>query len=97
MRYEIRTTAVFDDWVYNLKDRQAALAIAKRLDRVSLGNLGDVKSVGGGVSEMRIFVGQGYRLYFTMRGGEVIFLLCGGDKSSQPRDIETAKALARNL
>lgn len=97
MRYEIRTTAVFDDWVYHLKDRQAALAIAKRLDRVSLGNLGDVKPVGGGVSEMRIFVGQGYRLYFTMRGGEVIFLLCGGDKSSQPRDIETAKALARNL
>ena len=61
------------------------------------GNLGDVKSLGHGVSEMRIFVGQGYRLYFTLRGGELIVLLCGGDKSTQARDIKTAKSLASDL
>ena len=97
MTYEIHTTAVFDKWAANLKDRKAALAIAMRLDRAANGNLGDVKSVGDNVSEMRIFVGQGYRVYFTVRHGKVIILLCGGDKSTQPRDIEKAKELAKNL
>lgn len=97
MKYEIRTTKLFDDWVKNLKDRQAALSIAKRLDRVLKGNLGDVTSVGDGVSEMRIFIGSGYRLYYTLRGAELIILLCGGDKSTQQRDIEKAKDLAKNL
>jgi len=83
--------------IAKLKDRQAAMAIAQRLDRAINGNLGDVKSLCDGVSEMRIFVGQGYRLYFTLRGGELIILLCGGDKSSQQRDIQKAKALAKNL
>lgn len=90
MKYEIRTTKLFDDWVKNLKDRQAALSIAKRLDRVLKGNLGDVASVGDGVSEMRIFIGSGYRLYYTFRGNELIILLCGGDKSTQQRDIQKA-------
>lgn len=97
MPYTIHTTAVFDAWARSLKDRQAALAIANRLDRAANGNLGDVKSLGHGVSEMRIFVGQGYRLYFTLRGGELIVLLCGGDKSTQARDIKTAKSLASDL
>jgi putative addiction module killer protein len=97
MKYSIQTTTVFDEWASDIKDRQAALAIAMRLDRVANGNLGDVKSVGDGVSEMRIFVGKGYRLYFTMRGGELVILLCGGDKSSQQRDIQKAKELAKNL
>jgi putative addiction module killer protein len=97
MKYEIRTTKLFDDWVKNLKDRQAALSIAKRLDRVLKGNLGDVASVGDGVSEMRIFTGSGYRLYYTLRGAELIILLCGGDKSTQQRDIQKAKDLAKNL
>ena len=97
MSYEIHTTLIFDKWVKSLKDRKAALAIAKRLDRVMLGHLGDVKAVGDGVSEMRIFVGKGYRLYFTIRNGELIVLLCGGDKSSQQRDIKKAKVLAKNL
>ena len=97
MKYEIRTTKLFDDWVKNLKDRQAALSIAKRLDRVLKGNLGDVASVGDGVSEMRIFIGSGYRLYYTFRGNELIILLCGGDKSTQQRDIQKAKDLVKNL
>ncbi len=97
MNYEIHTTAVFDRWSACIKDKQAALAIANRLDRAANGNFGDIKSLGDGVSEMRIFVGQGYRLYFTVRGGELIILLCGGDKSSQQRDIQKAKELAKNL
>jgi len=97
MKYEIRTTKLFDDWVKNLKDRQAALSIAKCLDRVLKGNLGDVASLGDGVSEMRIFIGSGYRLYYTLRGNELIILLCGGDKSTQQRDIQKAKDLAKNL
>ncbi len=68
-----------------------------RLTRAEAGNLGDVKSVGDNVSEMRLFVGKGYRLYFTIRGGELILLLCGGDKSSQQRDIKRAKAILMNL
>ncbi len=88
MNYEIHTTDVFDQWSARTQDKQAAFAIANRLDRAANGNLGDVKSIGDGVSEMRIFVGQGYRLYFT---------LCGGDKSSQQRDIKTAKELVKNL
>lgn len=97
MTYEIQTTAEFNQWAANLRDKQAAMAIANRLDRAINGNLGDVKNLGDGVSEMRIFVGSGYRLYFTLRGGELIILLCGGDKSSQQRDIQKAKALAKNL
>ena len=80
-----------------LKDRNAAKVIAKRLTRVASGNLGDIASVGGGVSEMRIFVGQGYRIYFTMRRGVVILLLCGGDKSSQTRDIKKAKEIMKSI
>lgn len=68
-----------------------------RLDRAANGNLGDIKSLGDGVSEMRLFVGAGYRIYFTIRGAEIIILLCGGDKPSQQRDIKTAKELAKNL
>ncbi len=97
MTYEIHTTAEFDQWAARIKDKQAAFAIASRLNRAANGNLGDVKSLGDGVSEMRIFVGGGYRLYFTLRGGELVVLLCGGDKSSQQRDIKTAKELAKNL
>ena len=78
-------------------DRQAARAIAQRLDRVAAGNLGDVKPVGQGVIEMRIFAGPGYRLYFTIRDGELIILLCGGNKSSQSRDITCAQRILNEL
>jgi putative addiction module killer protein len=78
-----------------LKDRQAAVAIIKRLGRAKLGNFGDVEPVGEGVSEMRIFNGPGYRLYYTIRQNAIIFMLCGGDKSSQKKDIKKAKDLAK--
>ena len=72
-------------------------AVALRLTRAINGNLGDVKSVGGHVSEMRIFVGKGYRLYFTIKNNKVIVLLCGGDKSSQSRDIALAQQIFNDL
>ncbi|MGM0593555.1 MAG: type II toxin-antitoxin system RelE/ParE family toxin [Pseudomonadota bacterium] len=97
MEYEISTTDVFSRWLSRLKDRQAVRAIALRLTRAEIGNLGDVKSVGDGVSEMRIFVGKGYRLYFTIRNGKLILLLNGGNKTTQRRDIEQAKRLLSEL
>lgn len=97
MIYQIQTTDIFNKWAAKLKDKTAARAIASRLLRVRAGNIGDVKSVGDGVSEMRIFVGKGYRLYFTMRNNKLIILLCGGDKSTQPKDIQKAKQMAKEL
>ncbi|EFW77400.1 hypothetical protein ALP26_04841 [Pseudomonas savastanoi pv. glycinea] len=81
-------------WERRLKDQKAKAAIAARIFRVANGLMGDVSPVGQGVSELRIHVGPGYRVYFQQRGDELILLLCGGDKSSQSRDIETAKRLA---
>lgn len=80
-----------------MKDRQALKIIALRLTRAVNGNLGYVKSLGSNLSEMRIFVGKGYRLYFTVKNGQIIVLLCGGDKPSQNRDIENAKKLLSEL
>lgn len=97
MRYEIQRTDAFDKWLKKLRDRRAVLAIANRIDRAILGNFGDVEPVGEGVSEMRIFVGKGYRVYFCITGSELIVLLCGGDKSTQQKDIKKAKQLAKDL
>jgi len=93
----IFTTLVFDRWFERLRDRRAAARIQARIDRAESGNLGDCKPVGEGVSEMRIDYGPGYRLYFVQRGGEVIILLVGGGKSTQARDIEMARELAKQL
>ncbi|MBK1625248.1 type II toxin-antitoxin system RelE/ParE family toxin [Afifella marina] len=87
-------TPVFMDWLARLKDDRAAARITVRVERLAQGNPGDVKPVGGGVSELRINYGPGYRVYFIERGSVVILLLCGGDKSSQASDIKKAKALA---
>lgn len=87
----------FDRWYRELRDSRAKARIGVRLDRLSLGNPGDVKSVGDGISEIRIDYGPGYRVYFVRRGTLVILLLCGGDKSSQDRDIALAKAIAAQL
>jgi len=94
---EVRQTTRFATWLAGLRDDRARARILKRLDRASDGNLGDVAPVGEGVSEMRIFYGPGYRVYFIQRGSELIVLLCGGDKSTQGADIEEAKALAKEV
>jgi len=94
---EIVTTTEFSNWAKRLTDKQAARAVALRLARIRAGNLGDTKSVGGGVSELRIHVGKGYRLYYCRRGKTLIILLCGGDKSSQAADIKRAQAMADDL
>jgi putative addiction module killer protein len=83
--------APFSAWLDSLKDREAKARIKKRLDRVTLGNLGDYKSVGEEVFELRIDCGSGYRVYFAQAGTQIILLLCGGDKSTQDRDILKAK------
>jgi putative addiction module killer protein len=95
--YTIQTTEAFDAWIAALKDRQAMLRVQARIRRAELGNFGDVKPVGEGVSEMRIDFGPGYRVYFTQRGLEFVFLLAGGSKSTQAKDIKAALALARQL
>ena len=91
---DIARTPDFNEWLSKLKDRQAVARIAARIDRLAGGNPGDVRSVGGGVYEMRIDHGPGYRVYFRRRGELFVVLLCGGDKRTQDRDIMVAKALA---
>jgi putative addiction module killer protein len=94
---EIRKTENYVDWIDNLRDHQARARVLARIERLALGNPGDVKPVGEGVSELRIDFGPGYRVYFTKRGREIVILLAGGDKSTQPADIRVALRLARNL
>ena len=95
--FEVRRTAEFLEWIGALRDVQARARIAKRIDRIALGNFGDSKPVGNGVSELRFTFGPGYRVYYTRRGDVVVILLCGGDKGSQERDIERAKFLATEV
>ncbi|SHL22461.1 type II toxin-antitoxin system RelE/ParE family toxin [Fibrobacter sp. UWEL] len=95
--YTVEKTEKFLMWYQSLKDVQAKQRIFSRLVRIELGNLGDVKSVGEGVFEIRIDCGPGYRIYYAMRGQTVILLLCGGDKSSQQRDVESAKLMWKGL
>ncbi len=92
--YTILRSATFDRWLGRLRDRHVVNRIVARLLAAEDGHLGDVRSVGDGVSEMRIQHGPGYRVYFITRGAELIVLLCGGDKDSQRRDIERAKRMA---
>ncbi len=94
---EIRQTDEFRTWLTELRDVAGRAIIARRLSRIEHGNFGDSKPVGDGVRELRIDFGPGYRVYYTMRGKVVVFLLFGGDKSSQARDIVKAKALASQI
>ncbi len=91
---ELIKTDVFDRWLTELRDIRARARIEARIRRLSLGNPGDVKPVGEGISEMRIDYGPGYRVYYLKRGVVVVVLLCGGNKASQDRDIVVAKAIA---
>lgn len=94
---EIKQTETYFKWEHKLKDQRVKAAIAARVFRLANGLLGDVSPVGQGISELRIHYGPGYRIYFKQNGNEIVILLCGGDKSTQSKDIEIAKKLAKEL
>jgi len=94
---EVRKTEVFTKWFENLNDRRARARIQARIDRIEMGNFGDIAPVGEGVSELRIFYGPGYRVYLVQKKSVVVVLLSGGDKSSQQSDIARAKNIAKKL
>ena len=95
MKYGIKQTEEFAVWLKGLRDVQARAAITRRLDRAANGNLGDVQTIREGISEMRVDMGKGYRLYFVTRGRTMIVLLCGGDKKTQRTDIKRALQLVQ--
>ncbi|WP_260961789.1 type II toxin-antitoxin system RelE/ParE family toxin [Pseudomonas citri] len=97
MNYLIQQTSTFLQWHASVRDLRAKIAIARRIDRASTGNLGDFKTLGEGISEMRVDIGAGYRIYFTQRKGVIIVLLAGGNKSSQAVDIRRAKKMAKEV
>lgn len=94
---EVRQTGEYAAWFTGLRDVRARARIDARIRRVSLGNMGDIKRVGAGVSELRIDYGSGYRVYFIRRGTTLVVLLAGGDKSTQKADIPRARTLAERL
>ncbi len=91
----LKQTDTFRKWFAKLRDERAITAIASRIDRLAFGHAGDAEPVGKGVSELRIHYGPGYRVYFQRRGDTIVVLLCGGDKSTQAKDIKTALLLAQ--
>jgi len=95
--YSVIETAQFQEWMESLTDSVTRLRLTKRLAKARSGNLGDVKSVGEGVFEMREFFGPGWRMYYVERSGALILMLGGGDKSSQVQDIERAQVLAKEV
>ncbi len=97
MAYEVHRTGLFDAWLDGLTDEIAQDAVVNRIARIEAGSLGDWRSVGDKVSELRINVGQGYRLYYTMRERMIVYLLCGGSKRTQKADIRKAEAMAKAL
>ena len=94
---EIRKTDIFVKWLDSLKDRRAKARVLARIDRLEMGYFGDVRPVGEGVSELRIFYGPGYRVYFIQRQSVLVILLSGGDKQTQQMDIAKAKKIAKQL
>ena len=95
--FELKQTETFRKWREELRDERARALIASRLDRLAYGHTGDAAPVGEGISELRIHHGPGYRIYFVKRGKAMIILLCGGDKSTQGKDIKAAKRLVKEL
>jgi len=94
---EVCETKTFSEWLSGLRDARAKAEVARRVRRLALGNPGDVKPVGEGVSELRIHYGPGYRVYYVQRGSVLIILLCGGDKTGQAKDIAMALKLAKGV
>jgi len=97
LMYKIQTSSHFEKWMNSLKDLRGKIAIARRIERMSHDNFGDVKSVGDNISELRIKVGPGYRVYFTKYEEKLIVLLVGGDKSTQSKDINRAKVMLEEI
>ena len=95
--YQLKQTSVFEKWLARLRDKGGKARILAKLESCRLGNLGDAKSVGGGVSELRVHAGPGYRVYFARRKSIILILLCGGTKSTQARDIDRAKELLKEI
>jgi putative addiction module killer protein len=93
MIYEIETTQFFDNWFKKIKDVRFRARIALRFDHIRMGVLGDRKSLGRGLFELRFFFGPGFRVYYTIKNRRIVFLLAGGDKSSQDKDIEKARTI----
>lgn len=94
--FKLVRSAAFENWVNELRDKQARNIIAARLTRLANGAFGDTKTIAEGIRELRIHIGPGYRVYFQQRGNEIILLLCGGDKSTQSADIRRARLIARD-
>ncbi|MBU6503962.1 MAG: type II toxin-antitoxin system RelE/ParE family toxin [Burkholderiaceae bacterium] len=95
--FTIRRLPEFDAWLNGLRDRATRIRLARRLDKAQRGNLGDVRPIGDGVFEMREFFGPGWRMYYIERGGTIVVMLGGGNKSTQQADIAAAKALAATI
>lgn len=97
MGYDIKTTNIFDKWLSGIRDLSHRARIFNRFDRIQAGHFGDHKNLGGELFELRFFFGPGFRVYYTIRDNTIVFLLCGGDKSSQTKDIEKARQIAVDL
>lgn len=97
MQYELQSTEHFDKWLAKVKDRQVRARIVRRIDSMVIGVFGDCKTINTNLFELRLFFGPGYRVYYTIKKERIIFLLAGGDKSTQPKDIEKALALLKTL
>ena len=95
--FEVQKTDEFNNWLSALADQRAVAKIVSRIERLGLGNAGDVKLVGDGISEMRLTYGPGYRIYYKQTGRTIVLILCGGDKSTQDSDIKRAKQIAAQL
>lgn len=97
MTYRIETTNIFDDWLSNMKDKNVVNRIMARIYRIQQGSFGDHKAINNNLFELRFFFGSGYRIYYTVQGDKIVLLLCGGDKSSQKKDINKAKTIIEHL
>lgn len=97
MKYELRSSKQYDKWFTKLKDSSIKIKVLARLDRVENGNFGDFKQIGSNLFELRFFFGSGLRIYYTIQESRVLFLLAGGNKSTQSKDIERAAELLNEL